>query len=100
MTLYSIILSITIGTLIGVAYAVSFLLNKTRMLFSINDEMHHPSLKNKITKLVFSITRLTILAMVWIYTMRLPSVSFALVIFSFFISFWAVIITKKSKLSE
>lgn len=98
MTIYSFLLSLSLGLLIGVAYGFSFLLQKRRTLSTLITESGSISYRTKIIRLIFSMSRLVILALLWLYLFRSPAVDIAIIVPSFLLSFWFVLLKRKNAL--
>ena len=91
MSLYIAALSIITGSLIGIAYGLFFVISRRRALSSSGTTK-----KNVAFYAILSSLRLIILAIIFFYLLRLPSINFIIVLPSFLVMFWIIILTQRA----
>ena len=85
------LLSAITGVSMGIIYGLLFVFSRTKAL-STNTSTK----KSVIFYAMFSAVRLIILAITFFYLLRLPSINFIIVLPSFLVMFWIIILTKRA----
>lgn len=95
LSFFSILSSSMLGLAFGSLHGFFFLAHKKRVLSLYQEHTERFTWKDRSIKIIFSLGRLTILAMIWFYLSKIPSIHFALLIPCFLLSFWYVILKMK-----
>jgi len=91
MSVYTIALSIITGISVGTLYGLLFVIMRTRAFPSGST-----SKKNVIFYSALSSVRLIIFAIIFFYLLRLPSINFIIVLPSFLVMFWIIILKQRA----
>ncbi|HZW60696.1 MAG TPA: hypothetical protein VFF04_00560 [Candidatus Babeliales bacterium] len=91
MPTITIFLSIITGIISGIIYGLFFLLQRRRV-FSLDATSYRFHALN----VIFSATRILLLAVVWYYLLLSPSINLILLVTSFLGVFWLTILTAKA----
>ena len=98
MNLETVLTSLAIGVVTGVFYGFTFipqkLLSKQAQLSKSPKELRK---KSFISFFVFSTVRVALIGALWFYVLRTETINIILVLLSFLISFWRIILKKKVK---
>lgn len=87
--MYSAVISLTIGFLIGIAYGLSFLAMKARPLYQGTSQ--------SIWQATFpSIVRIAFFAFILFYVLHIQFLDSILVLVPFLLTFWLIVLTHKN----
>ncbi len=95
MAVYSALVSACIGIFTGLMYGLSFVLQQRRVFRVTASEQ-----PNLLVVSLLSIVRFSILATLWYYLLRWPSIDFILVLMFFLVTFWLIILKKRPTQDE
>jgi len=84
MTTLAALISLSIGSVTGIVYGLSFLHGRS----------------NRALSFVFTFVRLACLAIFFFYLLRLPAIHFIILLPSFLIMFWLTVLNRKATLNE
>lgn len=102
MIIPSVITSSVVGIVSGSLYGLFFLYQRRRVFFL--DATAHPAPVSKIKAIVFSLllclARLSLLAFIAYYVLRMPPLPSILILVGFLIGFWFTIFNYKALLDE
>ena len=93
MTLLQLLMSCTLGAISGVLYGLSFVFTQRRVLYS-QQTPDHNSYRKQIPHSLISAARIVIFAII-VYLLRLETIHFILVVTTFLLTFWLLVLTRK-----
>lgn len=92
MSIYSTLISLSGGCILGFIYGL-FFLHQRRRVFSLPSDT--PAYKQYIVTLVAAVGRLGILVFLWYHILLSPTINFILLLSSFLGAFWVVLLKQK-----
>jgi len=95
MPMFTQILSIVIGFFLGILYGFLFVGSKKEIFSAkLTDR------KNLIFSFSVSVLRIVIISLLFFYLLRLPAIRFILLLPSFLIGFWLIVLKERPKKNE
>jgi hypothetical protein len=98
MQLHDIFLSTALGLIIGFFYGLSFVLQRRRVLLYFSTPA--PSFNKRFSAFIFAAMRVAFIALVAYYLLPIQSINFILVMLTFLVAFWLVILNEKAPFNE
>lgn len=92
----SYVISAFVGLILGFIYGLFFLFGMRRVLLLENTTSDPHLKKTSLISFVSAISRITILAVIAWLLLRIPSINFVMVLLSFLVTFWLVILNYKA----
>ena len=93
MTLLQLLISCTLGAISGAVYGLSFVFTQRRVLYS-QQTQNSNSYRNQIPHGLVAAARIIIYAII-VYLLRLETIHFILVVTTFLLTFWLLVLTRK-----
>jgi len=91
MNFFHFAISIITGSFLGITYGLLFLHSRRRALLN-----NAPSAKKMMFSFAYSALRIVLIALVLFYLLRLDSIKLIILLPSFLVAFWILILLKKA----